>query len=142
MNAKQRAALLGLAVGLLHTVVRLFAVETGSTGINASLAEVLLYTLVSTLVLLAVVPGIPLYVAWRADFPQASSPLRLAAIVGFGTGVAVALSYPLLTATRVGAPFDVALQIRLVGPYAVNALSPAVHSGVGALAGFLLADRP
>jgi uncharacterized membrane protein YqjE len=141
MNAQQRAALLGLAVGLAHTVVRLFVVETGSTAINTPLADLLLGTLVSTLVLLAVVPGIPLYVAWRADSPQASSPLRLAAVVGLGTGVAVVLSYPILTATRVGAPFDVALQMRLVGPYAVNALSPAVYSGVAALAGFLLADR-
>jgi hypothetical protein len=140
MNDQQRAALLGLLVGVAHTLVRLFAPSHGATAIETNLTRVLLESLLTTGVVLAVVPGLPLYGAYRLSVSD-SDPVRLAAVVAAGTGVGVLLSYPLLTAVSAGAPFLEAVRIRFVGPYLVNALSPAVYSGVAALAGFLLAAR-
>jgi hypothetical protein len=140
MNDRQRSALLGLLVGVTHTFVRLFAPTSGATAIDANLTLVLVESLVTTGLLLAVVPGLPMYGAHRLTTSR-SDPVRLAAVVAVGTGVGVLLTYPLLTAANAGAPFLEALRIRFVGPYLVNALSPAVYSGVAALAGFLLAAR-
>jgi hypothetical protein len=139
VNTQQRAAALGLAAGLVHTLVVLFALESLTGGFPTSTARLLLQSLASTLVSLVVIPGLPLYGAWRMDVHE--SPTRLAAFVGAGAGVAVVVSYPVLTAVSVGAPFGEALGIRLVGPYLVNGISPAVYSGLGALAGFLLGQR-
>ncbi|MCD2203451.1 hypothetical protein [Halobacterium sp. KA-6] len=139
MNTQQRAAALGLAAGLVHTLVVLFALESLTGGFTTSTARLLLQSLASTLVSLVVIPGLPLYGAWRMDVHE--SPIRLAALVGAGAGVAVVVSYPVLTAVSVGAPFGEALGIRLVGPYLVNGISPAVYSGLGSLAGFLLGQR-
>jgi len=139
VNDPERAALLGLLTGVAHTLVRLFVVESLSGSFTTAQPLFVLQTLASTLVSLAVVPGLPLYGAWQMD--ASASPTRLAAVVGGCAGVGVVVSYPLLTATTVGAPLGEALGIRLVGPYLVNAVSPAVYAGVGALAGFLLAGR-
>lgn len=139
MSTQQRAAALGLAAGLVHTLVVLFALESLTGGFTASTGRLFLQSLASTLVSLVVIPGVPLYGAWRMG--ARDSPTRLAALVGVGAGVAVVVSYPVLTAASVGAPFGEALGIRLVGPYLVNGVSPAVYSGVAALAGFLLGQR-
>ncbi|CQH57064.1 uncharacterized protein HHUB_2475 [Halobacterium hubeiense] len=139
MNTQQRAAALGLVAGVVHTLVVLVALESLTGGFTTSTGRLFLQSLASTLVSLAVIPGVPLYGAWRMRVRE--SPTRHAALVGVGAGVAVAVSYPLVTAASVGAPFGEALGIRLVGPYLVNGLSPAVYSGVAALAGFLLAGR-
>ncbi len=139
MNTQQRGAALGLVVGLVHTLVVLFALESLSGGFTTSTARLVLQSLASTLLSRAVIPGLPLYGAWRMGIDE--SPTRHAALVGAGAGVAVVVSYPVLTAVSVGAPFGEALGIRLVGPYLVNGISPAVYSGVAALAGFLLAGR-
>ncbi|GAA0275391.1 hypothetical protein [Halobacterium noricense] len=139
MNTQQRAAALGLLVGLAHTAMRLFVLESVTVGFTTATVQLILQSLVSTLLSLAVIPGLALYGAWQMDSHE--SPIRLATLVGAGAGVAVVVSYPLLTAASVGAPFAEALGIRLFGPYLVNAVSPAVYSGVAALAGFLLAQR-
>jgi len=139
VNPKQRAAALGLGVGLAHTLVVLFVVESVTGGFPTATADIVLGTLVSNVVSLAVVPGLPLYAAWQTD--AGGEPPPCAALGGVGAGVAVAVSYPLVTAASVGAPFAEALGVRLVGPYLVNALSPAAYSAVAALAGFLLAGR-
>ncbi|MCG1003297.1 MULTISPECIES: hypothetical protein [Halobacterium] len=139
MNTQQRAAALGLLVGLAHTAMRLFVLESLTGGFTTATTQLVLQSLVSTLLSLAVIPGLPLYGAWRMG--ARDSPTRLAAFVGLGAGAAVVVSYPLLTAITVGAPFAEALGIRFIGPYLVNGLSPAAYSGVGALAGFLIAER-
>lgn len=143
MDPQQRAALLGLLAGVAHTVVRVFVSQTVTAGPGGPSTALLAVSLVTTALSLAVIPGIPLYGAWTMDADAAPSRTRtrLAAVVGVATGVGVAASYPVLTAVTVGARFEEALLIRLVGPYLVNAVGPAVHSGVAALAGFLLAAR-
>lgn len=139
MNDAERAALLGLLTGFANTLVRLFVAESLSGSFATAPPLFVLQALASTLVSLAVIPGLPLYGAWQMDATE--SPVRLAVVVGVCAGLGAVVSYPLLTALSVGAPFAEALGIRLVGPYLVNAVSPATYSGVAALAGFLLAGR-
>lgn len=139
VNSQQRAVALGAVVGVVHTLVVLLALESLTGGFTTATAQLVLQSLASTLVSLAVIPGLPLYGAWRLG--DSDSPVRHAALVGVGAGVAVVVSYPVVTAVSVGAPFAEALGIRLVGPYLVNGVSPAAYTGVGALAGFLLAGR-
>ena len=142
MNAKQRAALLGLLAGAAHTVLRLFVIDSASSALGASLTQLVLLTFVTTLLTLAVIPGVPLYGALKMHVPSATSKeTSLAAVVAAGTAVAVFVSYPFLSAGAAGASFTESLDPRFVGPYLVNALSPAAYSGVGALAGFLLAEQ-
>jgi len=142
MDARRRAALLGLVVGFSHTVLRLFVLDSTSTALGASLTELLLQTLVATLLGLGVLLGLPLYGALRMGVPGTTSRgTALAVVVGVGTGVAVFATYPLLSAQAAGASFGEALQVRFSGAYLVNAVSPAAYSGVSALAGFLLAEQ-
>ena len=140
MDDTPLAALLGLGVGLTQTVVRLFVVEGVNTTPFDNVLEVALQSLVLTSLLLAIVPGAAVYGAMRFDAPV-DRPVRLAAAVAVGTGAAVALSYPVLSPISQGVPFLEVADPELFVALSVNAVSPAVHSGVGALAGFLLAER-
>jgi len=139
VNDHQRAALLGLLAGVAHTLVRLFVAAPLAGGFTTATPLLLARSLASTLVSLAAIPGLVLYGAWQMDGTAAATPL--AGVVGVCTGLGVLVSYPLITATSVGAPFAEALAIRLVGPYLVNSVSPAAYGAVAALAGFLLAGR-
>jgi len=140
MDDTPLAALLGIVVGLTQTVVRLFVVESVNTTPFDNVFEVALQSLLLTSLLLAIVPGAAVYGATRFDAPV-DRPVRLAAAVAAGTGVAVALSYPVLSPISQGVPFLEVAELDTFVALSVNAVSPAVHSGVGALAGFLLGAR-
>ncbi|WP_336038223.1 hypothetical protein [Halobacterium yunchengense] len=138
MDDTGRAALLGLGVGFAHTVVRLFAVDAGTSVPPDGVVSIAVQSLVATGLLLAVVPGAALYGAAQFGAPVEDA-VRLAAAVAVGTGVAVVASYPVLSPASQGVAVSDAFRLRLFVAFAVNAVGPAVHSGVGALAGFLLA---
>jgi hypothetical protein len=101
-----------------------------------SMNGMILDSLVATVLLLAVIPGGPLYAGKELDW-SGLPVVRVAALVGVGTGVAVVVTDPAFSAMHAGAPISELLQTRYLGMWLLNGISPAVYAAVGALAGVL-----
>jgi hypothetical protein len=134
VTPSNRALAVGLAVGALQQLFGTYVVQDLAS--TTSRNGMILDSLVATLLLLAVIPGLALYAGTELDW--AALPVtRLAALVGLGTGVAVAVTDPAFSAMHAGVPMSELYQTRYLGMWLVNGISPGVYAAVGVLAGEL-----
>lgn len=134
VTSSNRALAVGLGIGALQQFVQSYVVQDLASA--GSMNGMVLDTLIATLLFLAVIPGAALYAGLELDWPELP-PVRLAVLIGVGTGIAVAVTNPVFSALSVGVPVGELLRTRYLAMWLVNGISPAVYAGVAALAGVL-----
>lgn len=139
MTSSRRALALGVAAGLMHPFTKAFIVQDVAGG-AASMNSMLLDGVVATVLLLAVIPGIPLYGGLEYEWDDL--PVRrVAVLVGIGAGAATVVADPAFIALAADQPVTELYRPRFLGMWLVNAISPTVYAGLAVVAGTLYADH-
>jgi len=141
MDEHNAAFLLGAGAGAGTVAVQQFVFAVAAPSFGAPPSTAVLRNGLLALLTVAVVPGAVAVGAHRLAAGPRRVPVsrvRLAAVVGAGTGVAVVAARVLRASQSAEGLYVTPWS---VGSSVVSALPPSANAAVAALAGFLLADR-